>query len=64
MQVSEVMVSFESRLWGLARDYHRLAQRRPGQLVDVARVVEMQEQVCGRRSADSCRGTGIAIDTI
>lgn len=44
-QVGETMTSFERRLWSLARDYHLLAQRQPRMLVDVARVVEMQEQV-------------------
>lgn len=44
-QVSEAMTSFERRLWSLARDYHALAQRQPRRLVDVARVVEMQQQM-------------------
>eukprot|EP00775_Hariotina_reticulata_P004969 gene4969-5210_t len=44
-QVSETMTSFEVRLWSMARDYHQLAQQQPRQLVDVARVVEMQEQM-------------------
>jgi hypothetical protein len=39
------MVSFERRLWALARDYHALAQAAPSTLVALARVVEMQEQV-------------------
>jgi hypothetical protein len=45
MQVGEAMASFERQLWSLARDYHGLAQRQPRRLVDVARVVEMQQQV-------------------
>ncbi|WIA31171.1 hypothetical protein OEZ86_001178 [Tetradesmus obliquus] len=44
-QVGEAMTSFERRLWSLARDYHALAQRQPRRLVDVARVVEMQQQM-------------------
>uniref|UniRef100_A0A383WAU5 Exocyst complex component Sec6 n=1 Tax=Tetradesmus obliquus TaxID=3088 RepID=A0A383WAU5_TETOB len=44
-QVGEAMTSFERRLWSLARDYHTLAQRQPRRLVDVARVVEMQQQM-------------------
>jgi hypothetical protein len=45
MQVGEAMASFERQLWALARDYHGLAQQQPRRLVDVARVVEMQQQV-------------------
>jgi hypothetical protein len=45
MQVGEAMASFEQQLWSLARDYHAVAQRQPRRLVDVARVVEMQQQV-------------------
>jgi hypothetical protein len=48
LQVGEAMASFERQLWSLARDYHGLAQRQPRRLVDVARVVEMQQQVRGR----------------
>jgi hypothetical protein len=39
------MVAFERRLWSLARKYHALAQQSPRTLVDVSRIVEMQEQV-------------------
>jgi hypothetical protein len=41
------MVVFERRLWALARNYHALAQQAPKTLVDIARIVEMQEQVTG-----------------
>lgn len=46
------MVVFERRLWSLARNYHALAQQSPRTLVDVSRIVEMQEQVGGTRRAD------------
>jgi hypothetical protein len=52
LQVGEAMASFERRLWGLARDYHALAQRQPRRLVDVARVVEMQQQVRERAGCE------------
>ena len=42
------MVVFERRLWALARNYHALAQQAPKTLVDIARIVEMQEQASGR----------------
>lgn len=48
-QVDEAMQSFEKRLWSLARSYHTLAQQQPRVLVDVARIVEMQEQVIPAR---------------
>lgn len=38
------MIVFERRLWVLARNYHALAQQAPKTLVDIARIVEMQEQ--------------------
>lgn len=44
-QVGETMVIFERRLWALARNYHALAQQAPKTLVDIARIVELQEQV-------------------
>jgi hypothetical protein len=46
LQVGDTMVTFQRRLWSLARNYHALAQQAPRTLVDVARIVEMQEQVC------------------
>lgn len=39
------MARFEARLWERARDAQKLAQTDPAVLVDLARVVEMQEQV-------------------
>jgi hypothetical protein len=47
LQVGDTMVAFERRLWSLARNYHALAQQAPRTLVDIARIVEMQEQVRG-----------------
>jgi hypothetical protein len=45
LQVDEAMARFEARLWERARDAQKLAQTDPAVLVDLARVVEMQEQV-------------------
>lgn len=39
------MIAFERKLWALVRNYHALAQQAPRTLVDIARIVEMQEQV-------------------
>lgn len=62
MQVGDSMVTFQRRLWTLARNYHALAQQQPRTLVDVARIVEMQEQVCmcvcERELSASPPGTG------
>eukprot|EP00879_Flechtneria_rotunda_P016718 GHRR01017495.1.p1 GENE.GHRR01017495.1~~GHRR01017495.1.p1 ORF type:complete len:522 (+),score=162.17 GHRR01017495.1:359-1924(+) len=44
-QVFNAMTMFERRLWSLARNYHALAQQQPRMLVDIARIVEMQEQM-------------------
>eukprot|EP00878_Enallax_costatus_P014740 GHUV01015423.1.p1 GENE.GHUV01015423.1~~GHUV01015423.1.p1 ORF type:complete len:364 (+),score=71.44 GHUV01015423.1:323-1414(+) len=44
-QVGDAMQTFERRLWSLAWSYHTLAQQKPRTLVDIARIVEMQEQM-------------------
>ncbi|GBF89218.1 exocyst complex component Sec6 [Raphidocelis subcapitata] len=51
-RVEEAMEAFEARLWAHARNYRELARSNPRLLVDVARVVEIQE-----RLDEHCRRT-------